>query len=199
MFIVSGAPGGTTSITVTTLRQLHGVVNKYFRDLFAACFRGPARCASRGRGMLLACTSANADGSISAPATTTRRAQIDPVATASRHAAPHMPPPGEARHGHCRQCATPIAIRSCGNPFPPPSARDADPPDTRINDSRWWDSNPQPRLYESRALPLSYIGTQAPSATPAPGSVVSIGRRIKPAAKILGGRAKTPPRFAKIL
>ncbi len=25
-------------------------------------------------------------------------------------------------------------------------------------DSRWWDSDPRPRLYESRALPLSYIG-----------------------------------------
>src|SRR5262245_38896177 len=25
--------------------------------------------------------------------------------------------------------------------------------------SRWWDLNPQPPLYESGALPLSYIGT----------------------------------------
>ena len=29
---------------------------------------------------------------------------------------------------------------------------------TNKADSRWWDLNPQPRLYESRALPLSYIG-----------------------------------------
>ena len=27
--------------------------------------------------------------------------------------------------------------------------------------SRWWDSNPQPQLYESCALPLSYIGSTA--------------------------------------
>jgi len=33
---------------------------------------------------------------------------------------------------------------------------------------------------------LSYIGTQMPSPAPAPGSVVSIGRRIKPAAGIRG-------------
>ena len=26
--------------------------------------------------------------------------------------------------------------------------------------SRWWDLNPQPPLYESGALPLSYIGTR---------------------------------------
>ena len=28
--------------------------------------------------------------------------------------------------------------------------------------SRWWDSNPQPPLYESGALPLSYIGKKLP-------------------------------------
>jgi hypothetical protein len=28
----------------------------------------------------------------------------------------------------------------------------------KIRNSRWWELNPQPRLYESRALPLSYIG-----------------------------------------
>src|SRR5262249_28665237 len=27
-----------------------------------------------------------------------------------------------------------------------------------LYESRWWDSNPQPPLYESGALPLSYIG-----------------------------------------
>ena len=32
---------------------------------------------------------------------------------------------------------------------------------TEHEDSRWWDLNPQPRLYESRALPLSYIGEPA--------------------------------------
>ena len=30
----------------------------------------------------------------------------------------------------------------------------------RQKNSRWWDLNPQPRLYESRALPLSYIGVR---------------------------------------
>ena len=35
-------------------------------------------------------------------------------------------------------------------------------------DSRWRDSNPQPRLYESRALPLSYIGDDPTLVGPTP-------------------------------
>jgi hypothetical protein len=37
--------------------------------------------------------------------------------------------------------------------------------------SRWWDLNPQPRLYESRALPLSYIGKPVVILTAIGGSV----------------------------
>lgn len=37
----------------------------------------------------------------------------------------------------------------------PNHAEAAEPP---AEGSRWWELNPQPRLYESRALPLSYIG-----------------------------------------
>jgi len=91
MFIVSGAPRGATCTTTTTLRQLCSGVNKYFTDFFAACFRGFACFASHGRGMLRACTSVNAGGSMSAPAATTRRDQIDQVAITSRHAAHATP------------------------------------------------------------------------------------------------------------
>lgn len=44
-----------------------------------------------------------------------------------------------------------------GIPYPQPAPAPTSPR-RRNRKSRWRDLNPQPRLYESRALPLSYIG-----------------------------------------
>lgn len=66
---------------------------------------------------------------------------------------PTLPPRGPSAQPHCRAPTRHLCAPSGAQTLPSRCPRALLPAH-----SRWWDLNPQPRLYESRALPLSYIG-----------------------------------------